>query len=115
VQFDDVRKRLTQRQEELRRRVRRVDADLRRESDPLLGDFADQAVQRANDAVLGAIGLTAEDELRHIDAALARIGAGRYDVCVKCGGRIAADRLRAVPYTDLCASCATATGSAARE
>jgi RNA polymerase-binding transcription factor DksA len=106
VQFDDVRKRLAKRRDELRRRVRRVDADLRRESDPLVGDFADQAVQRANDAVLGAIGVSAEDELRQIDLALARVDGGRYGVCAKCGGRIAPVRLKVVPYTELCAACA---------
>lgn len=106
MQIQDVRRSLTQRREELRTRVNCIDSDLRRESDPLAADFADQAVQRANDPVLGVIGLTAEDELHRIEAALQRIDAARYDVCAICGGRIAMERLEAVPYTDLCAPCA---------
>jgi RNA polymerase-binding transcription factor DksA len=111
VEIQDLRRRLQQRREELRRRVTRVDADLRRESDPLVGDFADRAVQRANDAVLDAIGMSAEDELRQIDGALTRINEGCYEVCAKCGNGIAPERLKVVPYTDLCASCASALRS----
>jgi RNA polymerase-binding transcription factor DksA len=108
MQIDDLRERLAKRRDELRVRVNRVGADLRRELDPLVNDFADQAIQRSNDDVLGAIRVSAEDELRQIGVALQRIEEHRYDVCARCGGTIGVDRLAAVPYTDLCATCAIA-------
>jgi DnaK suppressor protein len=45
-------------------------------------------------------------ELRKIDAALARIDAGDYGWCVKCGEEIAAERLRLDPAVPVCIDCA---------
>lgn len=115
MQIHELRDRLWQRREELRTRARRVRADLRHDADSPSADFADQAVQRGNDDVLGAIGLTAEDELRHIELALHRIAEQRYDTCSACGGHIALERLAVVPYTDLCAVCAQAGLGAVRD
>lgn len=115
MRIHELRDRLWQRRTELRARESRVRADLKRESDPLSADFADQAVQRGNDAVLGAIGLSAADELRQIDIALNRIAEQRYDTCAVCGGRIAVERLSVVPYTDRCASCANADSAVKQE
>lgn len=108
LQIHEIRDRLWQRRVELRERENRVRTDLKHDSDPLVADFADQAVQRGNDAVLGAIGLSAADELRQIDVALHRIAEQRYDTCASCGGPIALERLAVVPYTDRCATCAKA-------
>jgi DnaK suppressor protein len=41
-----------------------------------------------------------------IDAALARIDAGEYGYCVKCGDDIAAARLEHNPATSTCIQCA---------
>jgi DnaK suppressor protein len=40
--------------------------------------------------------------LAQIEAALARIAAGRYGVCGVCGGEIAEGRLEARPWTPYC-------------
>jgi RNA polymerase-binding transcription factor DksA len=45
-------------------------------------------------------------ELREIDAALARIAAGTYGTCERCGGAIGRDRLRALPEVRCCLGCA---------
>ena len=45
-------------------------------------------------------------ELRKIDAALARIDAGDYGWCVRCGEEIAAERLRLDPAVPVCIDCA---------
>lgn len=45
-------------------------------------------------------------ELQLIDAALGRIDARKYGVCVNCGQRIALPRLRALPETPYCRDCA---------
>ncbi len=48
-------------------------------------------------------------ELRKIDAALARIDAGDYGWCVRCGEEIAAERLRLDPAVPVCIDCAHGT------
>lgn len=101
-----VRDRLLKRQAELRNRTERANADLRHERDPLAADFAEQAVQRGNDEVLAAISDSSQGELNQISVALRRIEAGHYTTCAACGHEIPAERLKAVPYTDRCASCA---------
>jgi RNA polymerase-binding transcription factor DksA len=108
-----VRQALQARRAELRTRSSRVSADLRREREPLAADFADQAIQRSNDEVLGAIGDSADEEAHLIELALRRLDEGRYGLCVSCGGEIAPRRLEAVPYAERCASCASDPAHAA--
>jgi DnaK suppressor protein len=44
-------------------------------------------------------------ELAQIDDALERIASGAYGSCVRCGGAIGHQRLRAVPETPYCLAC----------
>jgi RNA polymerase-binding transcription factor DksA len=106
VDQEKLRQALLARRAELRTRAARVSADLRREREPLTPDFADQAIQRGNDDVLGAIGESAEEEGLLIERALRRLDDGRYGICVSCGGPIAPRRLEAVPHAERCAGCA---------
>jgi DnaK suppressor protein len=46
------------------------------------------------------------DTLSLIEAALERIGEGKYGRCVQCDGAIAKARLNAIPYTPVCIKCA---------
>ena len=69
-------------------------------------DWEDRAAERQGDEVLEAMGHHDQEELRRIDAALARHAAGEYGACVKCGEDIAPERLDAVPETPFCAKCA---------
>ena len=50
-----------------------------------------------------------ETEIRRIDAALARLDAGEYGACVRCGEDIAPDRLALDPAVALCVNCAGAS------
>lgn len=43
--------------------------------------------------------------LRQVDAAIARLNAGRYGLCADCGGPIPVARLKAVPFATLCIPC----------
>jgi DnaK suppressor protein len=45
-------------------------------------------------------------ERQRIEAALARIDAGEYGACVRCGEPIAPRRLAMDPTTPLCVACA---------
>jgi RNA polymerase-binding transcription factor DksA len=43
--------------------------------------------------------------LRQITDALARLGAGEYGLCVRCGVEISAARLHSLPWTPHCLRC----------
>lgn len=43
--------------------------------------------------------------LEQIDDAVRRIDAGTYGICERCGNRIEAERLEAIPYATLCLDC----------
>ncbi len=104
-----AREHLLARSNELRERLQRIRADLRREVTPLPADAPDAAVVRGNDAALAAIGESANTELERIDNAIRRIDADMFAICDKCGGEIAEARLDAVPYATQCGDCARAT------
>jgi RNA polymerase-binding transcription factor DksA len=97
---------LLERGAELRDRVRRVDADLRREREPLPADSAEAAVVRENDEVLEEIRRAALDELHAIGVALQRLDLGKFDVCERCASEIEPGRRDATPYTTSCVACA---------
>jgi RNA polymerase-binding transcription factor DksA len=45
------------------------------------------------------------DALRRVDAALERLDAGVYGICVSCGGPIPSARLEALPAAEMCIGC----------
>jgi DnaK suppressor protein len=47
----------------------------------------------------------ADHQLVLVDEALARLAAGSYGRCVRCGDPIAADRLEALPWAARCIDC----------
>jgi DnaK suppressor protein len=59
-------------------------------------------VERERDLALSAQAMGAVDE---IDRSLAKIDAGTYGICEKCGEPIPKERLRALPYAALCVKC----------
>ncbi|MEP2715172.1 TraR/DksA family transcriptional regulator, partial [Pseudophaeobacter sp.] len=63
--------------------------------------------ERQGDEVLETLGLHELEELRQIDAALARLAEGSYGYCQICGEGIAAKRLDLLPATPFCSGCAT--------
>jgi DnaK suppressor protein len=101
-----VRARLLTRGAELRERRERVQADLRREREALPKDSDDAAIHLENDEVLEAIDESARAELASIDAALARLDAGQFARCERCGGEIEIERLQAVAHASTCSRCA---------
>jgi RNA polymerase-binding protein DksA len=71
--------------------------------DQHLGDAATAMFDRELDYTLED---NSEHVLASIDAALARIDDGSYGTCTNCGKPIAAERLEARPWADLCIDCA---------
>jgi RNA polymerase-binding transcription factor DksA len=103
--FRGTRAWLLARGAELRDRLERVRADLRREREPLPGDFADAAIIVENDEVLQAIEASANAELQRIRRALDRMDSGVFALCEHCGDTIGQERLKIVPYATRCSEC----------
>ena len=60
------------------------------------------SVERERDLALSAQARAAVDE---IDRALAKMDAGTYGICERCGNAIPKARLKALPYAALCVAC----------
>ena len=56
---------------------------------------------------VGALVRAAQARLEEVDAALARLDAGTYGVCERCGEPIGEGRLEARPVARLCIRCAS--------
>lgn len=107
--LDDFREQLLRRKRELHGRLVQIEEDLEQ---PMNADVPDRVTERESDEVLEGLGLAGQGEIRAIDAALNRIEAGTFGICVRCGDAISPERLRAVPHAPLCQTCAAeiATG-----
>jgi DnaK suppressor protein len=101
----DPKVQLTARRDELQERLARLDGEARRATEPLLADFAEQAVQRENDEVVDRLREATAADLRSISQALARLENGTYGVCIDCGKRIESARLQVMPASPRCMSC----------
>lgn len=94
---------LLSRQADLLARMAKIDAELDAHDSK---DWEEMATEREGDEVLEDLGLSAQTELRMIDAALQRVEEGEYGYCVQCGAQIAEERLDVVPATPFCKTCA---------
>jgi DnaK suppressor protein len=56
----------------------------------------------------------AQERLGAIDAAIARLGAGVYGTCARCGDEIPLARLHAVPFAQYCVDCQHEVNNEAR-
>ena len=89
---------------DLEARLESIDSEL---DQHLSTDWEDLATEREGDEVLEGMGLSAQQEMRQIGAALERLDAGEYGVCVTCGDQISDARLDVLPYTPFCRNCAS--------
>jgi DnaK suppressor protein len=89
--------------QELTARAEDIDDDHRQPGDD---DWAENAVESADDEVLEEIGDIALEEIQQIRLALSRIESGSYGVCASCGKPIPEERLNARPYSTKCVNCA---------
>lgn len=97
------RTQLMTRLRELDRRLHAIEDEL---DDPRPRDWEEAAVEREGDEVLESLGLQGEAEIRRIRAALARLRAGEYGLCVTCAAPISEARLDLLPDTPFCMTCA---------
>ena len=84
-----------------------IDDDDQSELSSASGDqhLADHASEILDKEVDESLEENAEQLVREIDVALARIDDGTYGTCARCGKAIPEERLAAVPYAELCVDC----------
>jgi RNA polymerase-binding transcription factor DksA len=97
------RAQLEERYADLKARLESIDGEL--DQNPS-ADWEDLATEREGDEVLERMGISAQQEMRQIEAALERLDAGEYGDCVSCGEPISDERLDVLPYTPFCRDCA---------
>ena len=70
-------------------------------------DVADVATSRIEQFTEDRERIRRQERVEQIEAAMARIDAGTWGVCERCGEKIAAARMQALPTATLCVACAS--------
>lgn len=109
-EYEEIRGNLIEMLEDLNDRLTRITDDVKHADEPLAKDSEEKATQTENDEVLDYLGNTTRTEIEKIKLAIARIDRGDYGICLSCGEPIAKERLKALPYSNLCIKCATQSG-----
>jgi DnaK suppressor protein len=111
VDIEAVKRRLTEERAVILDERRRLAEDVSRpDADVVTVDTSEShAADSAAETLDRGIELTLEDNADHlveaIEAALARIDAGSYGLCGRCGAAIAPERLEALPWATKCIEC----------
>ena len=100
----EMRAELERQKRLLEERLGRIKANVRRGFD---ADSAEMARELEDREVVDALGNEATAEIARISAALLRIDAGEFGICLDCGDPIPEERLAATPYVERCIDCAT--------
>ena len=106
MNLDQIRDQLRAKVGEILARNAKVEGNRRRERTPLGSDWAENATLLENDEVLEALDADGRARIAQLRAALARIEAGTYGRCASCDGKIAPERLEALPEVTVCIACA---------
>ena len=103
--LEAFKKRLEQRQQELRRTVSRNQQDGRSADEDVVQDIADKAVSSYNKEFLFHQSNADRQLLMMVEGVFARIREGSFGECISCGKEINPKRLEAVPWTHHCIEC----------
>ena len=68
-------------------------------------DDVDIASDEIDRKMLESMSSQEADKLTSIEAALSRLDAKRFGICLQCGKKIPEGRLRAIPYAVFCIDC----------
>jgi RNA polymerase-binding protein DksA len=111
VDIEAVKRRLSEERSVILDERRRLAEDTPRPGEDAVADVAAEshAADRAAETLDRGIELSLEDNAEHlleaIDSALARVEAGSYGMCERCGRAIAHERLEALPWATKCIEC----------
>ena len=103
--LDQFRKKLEERQVELRRIVMRTAEDGRAADSEAAQDIADKAANSYNKEFLFHQSSSERNLLQMVESSLDRIRQGNFGQCISCGEEINSKRLEAVPWTRYCIAC----------
>jgi len=103
--LDAFKKRLEERQRELRQNVSRTAQDGRDADLDSAQDVADRAANSYTKEFLFSQSSSERQILQMVDGALNRIREGSFGECIACGEEINPKRLEAVPWTRHCIAC----------
>jgi len=106
-EFEEVKLVLYEMLEELDERLAKITEDVRHTDEPVEKDFSEQATQNENNEVQDYLGNSARTEIAMIKQAISRIDSGEYGVCQVCGEPINIERLKVIPYSNMCVKCAS--------
>ena len=99
------KKRLEERQRQLRVNVSRTEQDGRSSAEDTAQDVADKAASSYNKEFLFHQSNSERQLLQMVEGALSRIREGTFGQCISCGKDINPKRLEAVPWTRHCIEC----------
>jgi len=100
-----LRELLIRLQDETRQRIKSLRRDQEQESESEPGDEMDSARATAEIETHAGLIARAEEKLRYLDEAFARLDAGKYGRCLQCGAAIPVERLMAIPFASYCVEC----------
>lgn len=103
--LEQYKKRLEERQQDLRRIVSRNVQDGRDADTDTAQDIADKAASSYTKEFLFSQSNNERQLLGLVEEALGRIREGAYGECVNCGEELNTKRLEAVPWTRYCIAC----------
>ena len=103
--LETFKKRLEERQQELRKIVSRTEQDGRAADSENAQDIADKAANSYNKEFLFHQSNNERQLLAMVEGALDRIRTGTFGQCISCGEEINSKRLEAVPWTRFCIAC----------
>jgi DnaK suppressor protein len=103
--LEAFKKRLEDRQRELRENVSRNEQDGRAADLDTAQDIADRASSSYQKEFLFHQSSNERQLLQMVEGALSRIREGTFGECISCGNEINSKRLEAVPWTRYCIEC----------
>jgi DnaK suppressor protein len=100
-----LREMLIRLQDETYQRIKDLRRDQEQESSSDPGDEVDSANMIEEVETHAGLIARAEEKLKFLDEALARLDAGKYGRCLGCGELIPLERLKALPFAAYCVDC----------
>jgi len=107
VKLERLGAQLSQQRLDLRREIEEYGADPDSDEVSFESDagFSDRSHSTEERARVIAVVRALRSNLHDVDRALAKIAAGTYGTCERCGDPIADERLDAIPWALLCIDC----------
>ena len=111
--LDRLREQLGQQRTDLRSEIEHQGADPETDELTFADDpgFSDRSHSTEERSRLVSVVRALRSNLHDVERALAKLDAGTYGICERCGSPISRDRLEAIPWTVLCIDCKRKAGA----